>query len=243
MSGTFGHDTPSIPFWEQEARRYAGHVHEERAAYHAGRLGTADRLLDRAELPAGARVVDFGCGDGVYSRALAARGFTVLGLDPAAAMIDLARENDQGGSVEFRVGGAADLAAAGPFDAVVSLNVLAYLTDEEMARFWAGLEAGLAPGGVLLVSHSNSRFDEFSPRRPDVPNYNVRADPDTYAGELAAHGLEQVAQAYFNFHPRPPAELGPGDAGRILDPDEIVALPLEQQQRQCSTLFALARRR
>jgi hypothetical protein len=31
--GTFGRDTPSVPFWEQEAQRYAGHVHEERAAY------------------------------------------------------------------------------------------------------------------------------------------------------------------------------------------------------------------
>ena len=225
--------------WEQEARRYAGQVHGERAAYHSGRLATADRLLDRAGLPAGARVVDFGCGDGVYSRSLAARGFSVLGLDPVATMIELAREGD--GTVEFRVGGAAHLAAVGPFDAVVSLNVLAYLTDEEMAQFWAGLEVGLAPGGVLLVSHSNSRFDEFSPR--GVPDYNVRADPDTYAGELAAHGLEQVAQAYFNFHPRPPAELGEGDTGRVFDPETIAAMPLEQQQRQCSTLFALARRR
>jgi predicted TPR repeat methyltransferase len=166
----------------------------------------------------------------------------VVGIDPAAAMIDLARERDQGGTVEFRVGGAADLAGAGPFDAVVSLNVLAYLTDEEMAQFWAGLTEGLAPGGVLLVSHSNSRFDEFSPRRPGLPSYNVRADPDTYAAELAARGLEEIAQAYFNFHPRPPAELGEGDAGRIFDPDEIASLALEQQQRQCSTLFALARR-
>jgi 2-polyprenyl-3-methyl-5-hydroxy-6-metoxy-1,4-benzoquinol methylase len=225
--------------WEHEARRYAGQVHGDRAAYHSGRLGTADRLLDLAELPAGARVVDFGCGDGVYSRSLAARGFSVLGLDPVATMIELAREQD--GTIDFQVGGAADLAGARPFDAVVSLNVLAYLTDAEMAQFWAGLEAGLAPGGVLLVSHSNSRFDEFSPG--GVPDYNVRADPDTYEVELAAHGLEQVAQAYFNFHPRPPAELGPGDAGRILDPEQIAAMPLEEQQRQCSTLFALARRR
>jgi 2-polyprenyl-3-methyl-5-hydroxy-6-metoxy-1,4-benzoquinol methylase len=240
--GTFGRDNPSIPFWEREAERYAGHVHDSRAAYHEGRLRTADRLIELAGLPAGARVVDFGCGDGIYARRLAARGLSVVGIDPAAAMIDLAREGDPGGAADYRVGGAADLASAGPFDAVVALNVLAYTTDVEMTQFWAALAEGLVPGGALLVSHSNELFDEFSPRRPDLPSYNVRAHPLTYHEVLAAHGLEQVAQAYFNFHPLPPAQLGEGDAGRIVDPDAIAAMPLEQQQRQSSTLFALARR-
>jgi 2-polyprenyl-3-methyl-5-hydroxy-6-metoxy-1,4-benzoquinol methylase len=240
--GTFGQDNPSIPFWEREAERYADHVHDSRAAYHEGRLRTADRLIERAGLPAGARVVDFGCGDGVYARRLAARGLSVAGIDPAAAMIDLAREGDPAGTVAYRVGGAADLVSAGPFDAVVALNVLAYMTDAEMTQFWAALAEGLVSGGALLVSHSNELFDEFSPRRPDLPSYNVRANPLTYHEELAAHGLEQAAQAFFNFHPLPPAQLGEGDTGRIFDPDEIAAKPLEQQQRQSSTLFALARR-
>ena len=103
MSGTFGRDTDSVPYWEREAARYHDHVGGSRTAYHDGRLRTADRLLERAALPAGARVVDFGCGDGVYARRLAAAGFDVVGLDPAGAMIDLrAREDAEAGRLTRR---------------------------------------------------------------------------------------------------------------------------------------------
>ena len=264
MSGTFGRDTESVPYWEREAARYHDHVGGSRTAYHDGRLRTADRLLERAALPAGARVVDFGCGDGVYGRRLAAAGFDVVGLDPAAAMIDLARE--RGGGPAYEVGGAGELRVAGPFDALVALNVLAYMTDAEMATLWSALEEQLQPGGVLLVSHSNALFDLFAlnggterffaehftgglpvaellvDAAGGHPGYNVRANPFTYGDELAAHGLTLEALAYFNFHPLPPALLGEGDAGRIVDPDEVERVPLWKQQFQCSTLFALARR-
>ena len=73
-------------------------------------------------------------------------------------------------------------------------------------------------------------------------HYNVRANPLTYAAELAGHGLEEIGRAYFNLHPEPPALLGEGDDGRILDPDAIARLPEPVQQRQCSTLFSLSRR-
>jgi hypothetical protein len=72
--------------------------------------------------------------------------------------------------------------------------------------------------------------------------YNVRANPLTYREELASHGFEEQARAYFNLHPLPPALLGEGDAGRIVDPDAIARVPEWKQQFQCSTLFALARR-
>jgi 2-polyprenyl-3-methyl-5-hydroxy-6-metoxy-1,4-benzoquinol methylase len=264
MAGTFGRDTESVPYWEQEAARYHDHVGDTRAAYHGGRLATADRLLERAGLAAGARVVDFGCGDGVYSRRMAEAGFEVVGLDPAGAMIDLARE--RGGGATYEVGGAGALAAVGPFDALVALNVLAYMTDDEMATFWSALEQRLRPGGVLLVSHSNELFDLFALNAgtdrffaehltagrsvgellADTAGghaaYNVRANPLTYGDELATHGLTLEAQAFFNLHPLPPALLGEGDEDRILDPDEIARVPLWKQQLQCSTMFALARR-
>jgi trans-aconitate methyltransferase len=264
MSGTFGRDTESVPFWEREAARYHEHVGGSRTAYHDGRLRTADRLLERAALPAGARVVDFGCGDGVYTRRLAAAGFDVVGLDPAGAMIELARERGDGPA--YQVGGAGELRGAGPFDALVALNVLAYMTDAEMATLWSALREQLRPGGVLLVSHSNELFDLFALNAGTAgffaehftdgapvggllseavaghAGYNVRANPLTYGDELAGHGLRLEALAFFNFHPLPPALLGEGDAGRIVDPDEIERVPRWKQQFQCSTLFALARR-
>lgn len=48
------------------------------------------RLLDRCFAP-GTRVLDVGCGTGTDAWHLAARGVRVIGVDPSAAMIDVAR--------------------------------------------------------------------------------------------------------------------------------------------------------
>ena len=141
--------------------------------------------------------------------------------------------------------------------------MLAYLTDGELADFWSALDEILEPGGFLLVSHSNELFDLFAlnagtadffarhfdadvsellPPHAAGARYNVRANPLTYASELAEHGLEEISRAYFNLHPKPPALLGEGDEGRVIDPDEIARVPMWKQQLQCSTLFSLSRR-
>lgn len=61
-----------------------------------------DRILDAAGLrpaPAGALVVDVGCGTGISSRAFASRGLRVIGIDPNASMLEKARE--AGGGPEY----------------------------------------------------------------------------------------------------------------------------------------------
>jgi 2-polyprenyl-3-methyl-5-hydroxy-6-metoxy-1,4-benzoquinol methylase len=265
-NSTFGRDADSIAHWNDEAARYSDHVDSSRTAYHRGRLDIARDLLDRVGLARGSRVVDFGCGDGAFTRELADGGLTAVGLDPAAAMIEIATAQYPHPDVEYLVAGAADLARLGHADAVIALNVLAYLTDDEHRDFWAGLRAILPPGGAVIVSHSNELFDLFALNggttsffaehltdgvsvaglltagEPRPPQYNIRANPLTYGDVLAAEGFEQVAQAFFNFHPLPPALLGAGDEGRIVDPAAIRALPRLRQQLQCSTMFALARR-
>ena len=261
---TFGRDAASIPYWEAEAANYRANIDANRIDYHRNRLLTADRLLDLADLPAGARIVDFGCGDGFYTHELARRGHRVTGLDPAQAMIHLADE--QGSAARFFVGGATALTQAGACDAVIALNVLAYLTDEEMEAFWSGLAEILAPGGSFLVSHSNELFDVFALNAgtanffarnfthgapvdqllaqdsADHPGYNVRSNPLTYASELSEHGLTEVAQAFFNYHPLPPKLLGDGDHGRIVDIEKLGDVPAWKQMFQCSTMFSLSRR-
>jgi trans-aconitate methyltransferase len=73
----------------------------------------------------------------------------VTGLDPVQAMVDLAREGASG--AEFFAGGADGLAQAGECDAIIALNVLAYMTDDEIETFWSGVAETLAPGGAFLV--------------------------------------------------------------------------------------------
>ena len=68
-----------------------------------------DFYLDMA-VELGARdVVDLGCGTGVLAVDLAGRGLRVTGVDPAAAMLDLARGRPGADQVTWRRGEAADL--------------------------------------------------------------------------------------------------------------------------------------
>lgn len=59
----------------------------------------------------GKRVLDLGCGEGGYSRLLAAAGAEVTGVDGSPTMIGLARERtrEQGLEVTYRMGDAARL--------------------------------------------------------------------------------------------------------------------------------------
>lgn len=72
----------SIADWYTERLRSGSAMHDF----------SRDILLDR--LPRelhGTRVLDLGCGEGIVTRALAARGASVTGIDPAASMVDNAR--------------------------------------------------------------------------------------------------------------------------------------------------------
>jgi SAM-dependent methyltransferase len=57
-------------------------------------------ILEAAEIRREARVADLGCGTGIFSRQLAARGYRVTGIDPNAGMLTEARQ--LGGPVEYR---------------------------------------------------------------------------------------------------------------------------------------------
>ena len=72
--------------------------------------------------------------------------------------------------------------------------------------------------------------------------YNVRANPLSYPGFLLDQGFREVDRAFFNYHPAPPALLGDGDTGRIVNPDQIAELPEWRQMLQCSTYFTLSLR-
>jgi SAM-dependent methyltransferase len=58
-----------------------------------------DWLAPTLDLAPGASVVDVGCGTGISSRALAARGYSVIGVDPNPAMLAAARAD--GGDITY----------------------------------------------------------------------------------------------------------------------------------------------
>jgi D-alanine-D-alanine ligase len=55
-----------------------------------------DFVLAHAAIPAGGRLLDVGCGPGRHSLELVRRGYRVLGIDPSAAMLAVARQGASG---------------------------------------------------------------------------------------------------------------------------------------------------
>ncbi|HEX3783836.1 MAG TPA: class I SAM-dependent methyltransferase [Pseudonocardiaceae bacterium] len=123
-------------------------------------LGIAEEL--RAD-----RVLDVGCGTGCLAILLADSGRAVVGVDPAAASLQVAKSKDRAGRVTWVHGDATTMAAhdadladlADPADLVVMSGNVAqvFLTDDDWARVLHGIRAVLRPGGHLV----------FETRRPE----------------------------------------------------------------------------
>jgi 2-polyprenyl-3-methyl-5-hydroxy-6-metoxy-1,4-benzoquinol methylase len=108
-------------------------------------------------VPASAGILDYGCGTGDISVALAARGYRVEGRDISPKMIEQARAIHAGSNVRFAViepGVDADVMPGGEtFDAIVCSSVLEYLLDvPDSLRRLAG---SLKRGGWLLATVPN----------------------------------------------------------------------------------------
>jgi 2-polyprenyl-6-hydroxyphenyl methylase / 3-demethylubiquinone-9 3-methyltransferase len=142
---------------------------------------------------AGKRVVDVGCGGGILSEALAARGAEVVGIDLGEKALGVAKlhQLETGSSVDYRLVAAEALAAEDPaaFDVVACMELLEHVPDP--AAIVAACGALCKPGGIVAIS-------------------TINRTPKAYA--LAVVGAEYVLQLL----PR-----GTHDYAKFLQPAEI----------------------
>jgi ubiquinone/menaquinone biosynthesis C-methylase UbiE len=113
----------------------------------------SERILERLELRADDRVVDLGCGTGIFSRALATQAREVICADPSPDM--LAQLPKVGGALVPVQASAEDVASGRAglpgdhIDAILIKEALHHVRGREAVI--AGLARLLAPGGRLLV--------------------------------------------------------------------------------------------
>ncbi len=100
----------------------------------------------------GARsVLDVGCGTGTFACLLADRGVEVVGVDPAAASLDIARAKPGAQRVRWRHGDATSLPELQVDLATMTANVgQVFLADEEWSATLRGIHGALRPGGHLV---------------------------------------------------------------------------------------------
>lgn len=127
-------------------------------------------LLDRMQLAAGMRALDFGCGPGFVAEAMAARvgaGGHVVGVDLNATFLERARQRAVASgrsNLEFlSADGSAPLPDAS-FDRALCKNVLEYVTDAEDTL--RDVHRVLTPGGLLHVADSDWGFLLVHPWTP-----------------------------------------------------------------------------
>lgn len=131
--------------WDDEA---AGWDDDPAVRTYAGAaFRSLNETLASRDVPwAGARVLDFGCGTGLLTAAMAEHAREVIGLDASAAMIDVLRAK----AVPNVRAVAGDLEALelGAFDLITCSSVCAFLTDYPATV--AALVGRLVPGGLFV---------------------------------------------------------------------------------------------
>jgi len=123
------------------------------------RLATVLSWLPGTRQPA--QVLDYGCGSGVFVKALADRGYHVTGVDESPAMIEAARRTlaaDPTASDVCRLERVDSESFGGEFlnerfDCVLCLGVLEYV--DRYQELLARLCSVLKPGGSLILSVPN----------------------------------------------------------------------------------------
>ncbi|MEU0675571.1 class I SAM-dependent methyltransferase [Streptomyces sp. NPDC006172] len=113
--------------------------------------GDLDAYLRMADDFGARRVLDIGCGTGVFALLLADRGIEVVGVDPARASVDVARAKPGGERVRWICGDATDLPPLRVDLATMTANVAQAIVDPHVWQdTLRGAYGALRPGGRLV---------------------------------------------------------------------------------------------
>jgi SAM-dependent methyltransferase len=179
----------------------------------AGRLRAERRaalILEGACVGPGSKVLEIGCGTGLFTEKFAGSGADITAVDLSPELLDIARKRGLA-RVRFLEKNFEDCDVEGPFDAVIGSSVLHHL---EVERAWKKIFSLLKPGGrmsfaepnmlnpqIYCERHFRRFFPQTSPDETAFVRFQLRRD-------LEKNGFSSVAIKPFDWlHPSTPPGL------------------------------------
>lgn len=210
------YETPSHVGWDASSRTAWNARAYDSSFGYVSALGAP--LVDLLDPQPGERVLDLGCGTGVLTAEIAARGAHVLGIDGSPSMIEAAIARHPG--LDFTVGDGHDFTVARPYDAVFSNAALHWMSRDPDAVIKC-VRMALRPGGrfvaelggagncATLTSAMLTAWREHGLPEPELPWYFP--SPAEYALRLEKGGFTVRLLEYFD-RPTPLDECPNGAA-------------------------------
>lgn len=165
-------------------------VRDRGATLYSGAAGADEAgWLDRfvAGLPAGASILDVGCGSGwPIGAALLERGFQLTGVDASPGLIAHAQTTLPKGV--WSVADMRDAFPPGPFDGVLAWHSLFHLSPDDQKKVLPKLAASVAEGGRLMFTSGQAHGEIIGDWRGE-PLYHASLGPEAYRALLADAGL------------------------------------------------------
>ena len=178
-------------------------------------------------------VIDVGCGTGTLALGLADRGHRVVGVDPAPAMLDVARSKDADGRVRWQYGDAQTFRVDLMADLIVMTGhaFQTLLTDDDILDSLRNFKRHLKPNGRAIFETRNPAIDwqvrwrtESVWQLPEGAVRQVRS-PITIDGELVsfahdwhfADGTKLTSSSTLRFAPETTVRRLAEQAGLAID--------------------------
>lgn len=178
--------TSSAPFWG----KVWGAMPRDWAVAEELQMPTYETAIEHVGIGEGQRVLDLGCGTGVFLRAAADRGARVAGLDASEALLAIARERVP--EADLHAGDMQDLPFGdGGFDVVTGFS--SFFFADDMTRALSEARRVARPGGTVLaqVFGRPERCSLEVMKRAIMPLLGLdREEPPYWRFDL----LEQVAR-------------------------------------------------
>ncbi|GAA5529892.1 class I SAM-dependent methyltransferase [Herpetosiphon gulosus] len=215
--------------WETNAEHWDSAMGQDGNRFHLQLVRPA--MLSLLELQTAQRVLDIGCGNGLFARHLAELGATVLAVDASTSLIERAKQYPSPAMLEYQVVDATDFAqllalGAASFDALVSTMVLMDLPTIE-PLFQAAAKLLKSQGRFVLATvhpcfqtpQSRKIVEQFENAQGEVETH-ARLQIGSYLTPTVHQGVGVAGQpvAQFNFHRSLTSLLGVAfAAGFVLD--------------------------